>query len=496
MLVHKSVILNFLRPSTVGLKKQTKDSAMWTTSSVVVRLLAQLIATPILARLISPEHFGLIAMAAIATEVVLLLGQFGFHSALIQRKFAYRIDLHTVFWANFLVNIVLCVLLLLTAPLIAGFFQEELLEPILYVTAFGFVITSLSAVHNTIQFRTMNFRHVAQIEIISTLVRVVSAVLFAMAGYGIWALVYSGLIGFACTTLLRFYYVPWFPKFQFSKKRFAVLFRFGRNILGESFVTYFANNLDYIIVGRRLGAESLGFYQMAFTMPEMVRNNVAQVISRVLYAAYSRVQDEKERLHYGFIKTMELIAFVAFPVLGGLLIITPEFVPLYFGSQWAVIVIPMQLFCISGAFRAVSNIFGTVIHARGRPEVTLKLAILYVPLLAAALYAGSEFGIEGVALAFSVVNVLWFFVSVYVTAKIIEIEVVKMLKPIVWPLVLTAVMVGVIVVAVKLFLTEESSVIEIILLKVITGAIVYSLLAFMVWRKEIMAYINNRGSIA
>lgn len=492
---YKAVIQSFLRPSNVDLKAKTKNSAVWTTSSVVVRLLAQLIATPILARLISPEDFGIIAMAAISTEVVLLLGQFGFQSALVQRKYAYRIDLDTVFWANFLINVTLCILLLVAAPFIATFFKEELLTPVLYVTAFGFVITSLSSVHNTIQFRTMRFRHVAQIEIISTVIRVVSAVLFALNDYGVWALVYSGLIGFTCTTILRFFYVPWMPKFRFSKRRFNVLFRFGRNILGESFVTYFANNLDYIIVGRRLGTESLGFYQMAFTMPEMVRNNVAQVISRVLYSAYSRVQDEKERLHYGFIKTMELISIISFPVLGGLLVIAPEFVPLYFGPQWVVIVLPMQLFCVSGAFRAVSNIFGTVIHAKGKPEVTLKLASVYVPILASALYLGSNYGIEGVALAFSITNVSWFFVSVYVTAKIIEIEMVKMIKPIILPLIFSIIMILSVMYFVSIISMEDYSITELLILKVFIGAVVYSSLSLIAWRKDIMLFINSRRKL-
>lgn len=415
-----AILKETLRPSVHGLKQATIRSAGWSSLSIGAKALLTLMSVPILARLISPEHYGVVGLATLVVEMVALFGEVGFHSALIQRKRVFRLDLDTAFWTNVLVGLVLALAVLAAAPIAVWFFKEPRLANILLVSAAALIVSNAAALHHTILIRSMRFRDIAVVEMIAIVSRIGSAIALAWQGYGYWALVFSALISFGVAGVLRFYLVPWLPRMRFEKARFLSLWRFGRNILADNMVAYFANNVDYVIVGRLLGPRMLGFYQMAFTLPDMLRKNLTQVLSRVLFPVFSRLQDDNERLLSGVRTVNQLVAVVALPLLGGLLVIAPTLVPFYFGANWLMVTAPLQWLCIAGIVRTLGLAFGPVFHAKGRPDVTVKLSLVRVPLVAGAVWLGSHWGILGAATGFACISVLWFFVNAHIVARLLH----------------------------------------------------------------------------
>lgn len=415
-----AILRETLRPSARGLKQAAIKSAGWSGLSIGAKVLLTLLSVPILARLISPEHYGVVGLATLVVEMVALFGEIGFHSALIQRKRVFRIDLDTAFWANVLVGLMLALVVLAAMPVAVWFFKEPRLADILLVSAVALVVSNATALHHTILIRTMRFGNIAVVELVSIVCRIGSAITLAWLGYGYWALVFSALISFGVAGILRCYFVPWLPRFRFAKARFYGLWRFGRNILADNMVAYFANNVDYVIVGRLLGPQMLGFYQMAFTLPDMVRKNFTQVLSRVLFPVYSRMQGEPARLLEGVRTVNQVVAVVALPLLGGLLVIAPALVPFYFGAKWLMVTVPLQWLCLAGIARTLGLAFGPVFHATGRPDVTVKLSLARVPLVAGAVWLGSRWGIVGAAAGFTIISVLWFFVNAYIVTRLLR----------------------------------------------------------------------------
>jgi len=419
MLSVKSVLLESIEPSDHDLKKKTVKNTMWSSTSMAVRVFLTVISMPIIARLLSPEDFGIAALATLITEVIALFGEFGLQSALIQRKRIYRIDLETAFWSEVFLGLALAAILLLISPFASEYFEIEELTFALSLTAAGLVLISMTAVHKTLLVRTLRFKELSIVEITSSIIRVSTAIILAWSGFGFWSLVVAGVTSFFVTAVLRFYFLPWIPRLRFNKHRFYRMFRFGRNILGDNLLTYVSNNVDSLIIGKQLGSEALGYYQIALTMPDMIRKNTQQILSRVLFPAYSRVQNDRERLHSAFLDIVGGVAFIIFPVIGGFFAIAPIFVPLYFGDQWLVVIVPAQMLCIVAASRTIMAMCGPVIHSQGRPDVTMKLSLFRIPFLILAIMIGLSWGITGIAVSLAALSFIWVLIFLYVTSRII-----------------------------------------------------------------------------
>jgi len=486
----RKLLLETFKPHDADLKRRTINSSYWSGLSVLTRVLLSIITIPILTRLISPEDFGIVTLATVATEIVALFGEFGLQAALIQRKFVYRYDLDTAFWADIAVGFGLALILFLTAATFAEFFDEVALATVLKVSAIGLIIINISSVHQTILVRTMRFKIIAIVEIISSLSRSISGIVLAWQGNGYWSLVIAGIIGFSVTGTLRFFLVPWWPRMRFRSKRFTSMFRFGRNLLVDNLLHYFSNNLDYMIVGRRLGAQQLGYYEMAYAIPNMVKSNLAQVITRVLFPSFSRVKDDTQRMNAAFIQVVKILSIIAFPALSGLLIIAPEFVPLYFGPQWLPVILPLQMLCVSGALIAVTASFGPIIHAKGRPDVTMKLAAIKLPLLATVLWIGSSYGINGTAIGFMSLNLVWVIVSVYVTSSTIGANPMDVMKAFL-PGLTSAFLMGLCVLFLSHYLDSFviNSVIQ-LLIEIFSGIIIFLLVLYFLWPRELKKVIS------
>ena len=416
------IMVDSLRGVHDDLQGRTVRGTAWSGLSVGFRVGFTILSMPLLARLLTPEQYGIVALTTLVTEVIGLFGQLGLNSALIQRKRVCRADLETAFWADMGVGAILMLLVMGFAPLAAWFFHQPVLIPLLSVAAVGFLVNGLSSIYNTILTRAMHFRIISMIEITSIAVRTLIAVALAWEGYAYWSLILAGLASFLVSALARIVVVGWWPRTRFAKERFHRLFHFGRNVLGDNMLFYLSDNIDYFIIGRRLGAQSLGYYEMAFSLPDMVRKNLSITLTRVLYPVYSRVQNQEERLKVGFFRVVEAVSLLAFPMLAGLSVLAPQFVPLYFGSQWHDIITPVRYLAIAGMLRSATIHIGTVLHARGRPDISMKMTAARTPLLGIVIWIATNWGLDGTAAAYMGFVILWTIVSVYIMSPITGIR--------------------------------------------------------------------------
>ena len=370
--------------------------------SAVSQLVTQLVAfatTIVLARLLVPADFGIVGMAALYAGLVQMLAEVGLGAALIQRRDLGDRDLDTVFWAGLVVSTVVLILSLAIAPLAATFFRNPEVVPVFRVSSFAFVITALGSVHRANLNRELRFDRIASVEIGSSLAYAVSAVALALLGLGVWAMIVGQLIRVSAETVLLWRKERWRPKARFDRTAFRSLMSFGGSVWGFNFLNYMRENVDFLAVGRMLGATPLGFYTMAYNLANLPRRQLNSVVSRVAFPVFSRAEDDNTLLADAYAKVVRYISIIAFPVLIGLILVAPEFVRVVYGPSWGPSVLPLQLLCGAGLFYSIGTTQGSVFLAKGKPHWMLWIGVVTFAALAVMVLVGVQWGIVGVSLA-------------------------------------------------------------------------------------------------
>lgn len=411
------VLMAAFRPRGGWLGRDVSAGAAWTSLPMVARILATVALTPILARILTPRDYGIVALAALVSEAAALFGETGFHAALIQRKRIHRIELDTAFWTELAIGIALGAIVALMAPYVARLLDTPELSNLLLLSALTFVVGAMSSVHNTLIMRAMAFPRVARIELCAVALRSVVVLGMAFAGAGFWALAVAGLTSLTTIGIGRWWVVGWRPRARYSVAAFHGMFRYGRHLLFSKIVTRAGTRADYAIVGLRLGPELLGVFDMASMPPRLAREGMGKLLRRLLFPVFSRIHEDEGRLKRAVYKVYALSSLALWPALAGLAAVTPAFVPLYLGEQWVAAIVPMTFLSIAGMAQCISSVTGPVAEAVGRPDLLWRLGIARMPLFAGAVWLGSYWGLVGVALAVAVVTVTWSFAGAIIMLR-------------------------------------------------------------------------------
>ncbi len=360
----------------------------------------------VLARLLLPEDFGVVAMALIVTELVLQTGDLGFSEAIIQRKEVTPSHLSTTFWTGLALGIIFCIVTVAISPFVANFFGDEQVGPILSVSALAFVIAPLRTVHGALLRKRLQFFRFSIGEIGQGVTYVAVAVPLAFAGLGVWSLVLGNLASHLALAILRWILCRWHPSIMFSLKSLKDLWGFGINLTGSRAVHFVTQSLDFLIIGRFLTSAALGFYNLGYRITGFPKNALWMAVARVAFPAFSIVQDENERLRRGFTKSLTYLSLIVIPLFIGLAIIAPELITVVFGQKWSPAILPMQILCIMAAITSISVTVEPLLRSKGRTDIELKFNLVKVALLVPAILIGVKFGILGVAAGISSVAVI------------------------------------------------------------------------------------------
>lgn len=343
----------------------------------------------VLARLLPPEAFGVIASAMVAIGFAQIICDTGLGKAVIQAQGDPREAANVVFWSNLGLGAAAYGIVFLLAPRLADHFNSPVAAPVLRVLGIQIVVASLSSVPQALLVRDMEFRKLFRIRLATALVPAALSIPLALTGRGVWALVAGSLCGAVLNMVLLWRICPWRPRAVIRRDAAARIYRFGGWTVAEGLCVWFFLWGDSLLVGTYLGVEDLGIYRAGMVVSTAVFGLALNPFLPVLYPAFSRIQQDRAALRDAFLKTIRVVVFLALPMGTGLLLVSPKLVPLLFGTRWGGLGPILGILGFTQGVAWLVGINNELYRAMGRPDVTTKLllatALLYLPayLLAA-----------------------------------------------------------------------------------------------------------------
>jgi len=415
----KTIVQLSFNPNRTNIGRRVIAGASWQFGLMAIRILITISSTAFLARLLTPDDYGLIAMSSMVTEIAALLANTGFGQILIQKKTINRLQLDSVFWISVMIGVGLYFLTALISVPAAWFFEQDKLAPILWVSGLNFVVREMAVVPSAIMQRLMLFRAEALIMLAQLVLRSTFAIVFAWMGWGYWSLVVGPLISGSIEVVCSIIYIRYWPRLRFNKSFLRSNIRQNTSFLGSGILHYLMSNFDYMIVGKRFGAEQLGFYQMAYSLPDELRNRLSGPLQRVLFPAFSLLKDDLDAFRRGVQRSQRMLSLMVLPIGAGLALTAEEIVLILYGEQWRQVIPLLRILAIGGALRAMFSLVSSIYYACGRVDLAFKIILYSAPFVIGAIFWGGYWGVEGVAWAMVFV-MMPSFVAVHYAMKLIN----------------------------------------------------------------------------
>ncbi|NEO43868.1 MAG: MOP flippase family protein [Moorea sp. SIO4A3] len=406
----------------MSLKQQAVSGVKWSTVSQVGRQVMQFVTAAILARLLSPSDFGLVGMATIVIGFIGLFKDLGTSAAVIHRKNVSNSLLSSIFWVNVIFGILSTLILFLLSPLVASFYQEPRLTSILKVLSLTFCISGISILQKAILERNLAFNALAKIEISAILSGSVVGIGAALLGFGVWSLVYQTLTLVTVTTALLLIFTPWKPELILRLSELKEVSTYSLNLTGFSIFNYFVRNVDYLLVGRFLGSQALGYYTLAYRLMLYPLQNISHVIARVMFPVFSKIQDDNAKFRNAYLKVISSIALVSFPIMGGIWVLAEPFILALFGSQWQPVILLLMILAPVGMIQSLETTIGTIYQAKGRTDWLLRWEFGYGIGITITFLIGLQWGIFGVAVAYAILSFLVTYPSFAIPFRLIHLR--------------------------------------------------------------------------
>ena len=408
---------------STNLTTKTVQGVGWTGASQAMRLTLQLGIIAVIARFLTPEDFGLVAMVAVFTSFILIFRDFGLSAALIQRKELHEEHLSSSFWINVMAGFLLSLAMAALAPAIALFYNEGRLVLITIFLGSTFFISSFSIVQSALFVKEMKFKSLAIVEITALFISGIVAIVLAVAGFGVWSLVWQQITMNFIMTVLIWILSRWRPRFFFRWNRVQEFLGFGLNLTGFNFVNYFNRHLDNLLIGKFLGSIPLGFYNLAYRILLFPIVNISWVIGRVMFPGLSAIQADKNRVKDVYIKATRYIALISFPLMIGVLIVAPEFVRVVFGPQWERSIFLIQILALVGFIQSVGTSVGWIYMSQGRTNILFKWGIITLFVYTTSFILGLKWNVEGVAVAYAIASLLLAYPNFAIPFRLINLRV-------------------------------------------------------------------------
>lgn len=411
-----------------SLAKAAASSTKWVAFSQASRLAAQLVGMMILARLLSPRDFGVVAMAAVATGFAAIFRDFGTFAAVIQRRELTPVLLDSVFWLNLGIGVVIALLLAGLAPLVAAAMREPELGHVLPLVALAFPIVGLGLVQQALLERASRFRPVALIECCAAVVGLATAVGAALAGWGVYSLVCQTLVTSSVASAGLWLASSWRPGRQGSAAELRELARFSGNLVGFNAVNYFARNLDSILIGRFLGATDLGYYNVAYRLMLWPLQNISWVAGRALLPSLSRLQDDPARLRQGYVRAVAAVFLVTAPLTMGLFVLREPFVGAVLGESWRTVADLLFWLAPVSVVQSVATTSGWLYLSTGRTDIMFRFSVVASIATTIGFLVGLQWGVRGVAAAYCVASLAIFWPALAVPFRLVGLSLAGFLR--------------------------------------------------------------------
>jgi len=386
------------------LKGRSVRGGVATLAGQSANFVIQTASTVILARLLTPADYGMIAMITAVTGFVTLFKDLGLSMATVQKDEITHEQISMLFWINVGLSAVVMLVTMALAPVIAWFYGEPDLLPLTLVMAVGFVFGGLCVQHSALLRRQMRFGTLVLIDILRLIVSATVGIIAALAGAGVWALVYMTLSGNLFNALAVWVVCHWRPSLPAFGAGVRVMLAFGANLTGFNIVNYFSRNLDNLLIGRFCTADILGFYNKAYNLLLLPIQQISGPVTAVALPALSRLQDQPERFKSFYKKGVLLIAFVSMPVVLLMFTVSDLVILIVLGSQWASVTTIFRLLMPAAFIGAFNVATGWVYVSLGQTDRQFRMGIVNAIAATLGFVIGIRWGAIGVASSFSIVS--------------------------------------------------------------------------------------------
>ena len=375
----------------------------------------------ILARLLSPEDFGAVAMLSIFIALSNTIINGGFGTALVRKLDRTEQDNSTAFFFNIVLGVVCYLLLFFAAPFIAKFYCLPVLSPVLRVIALNLVFNSLCIVQHALLTIRMDFKTFAKITVYCNIITGAVAVFFAYRGWGIWALVFQSITSSFMRMCMLWLFAKWIPRAGFSKKSFSELFGFGSKILASGLLNTAYNNIYPLVIGKFFTPAQLGLFSRGQLFASVASDNITAVIERVTFPALSQIQNENERLETSYRRLIRLSVFIIFPTSLLLVVVASPLVEVLLTSKWSSCIVFLQIMCLSRMWMPIHALNLNLLKVKGRSDLFLRLEIIKKVLGVLMICITLPMGLVAMCWGELVSSIISLVINTHYTGKLINV---------------------------------------------------------------------------
>ena len=388
------------------LRRSSIRGGSMTLASQAINIAIQLASTVVLARLLSPEDYGLMAMVLAVTGFAGLFRDLGLSSAAIQKKDLTPAQQSNLFWLNVATGAALTALVAAASPLVAWFYGKPELTTVTLTLSSTFLIGSFGAQHGASLVREMQFTRQAIATISGAIIGMVIAIALALRGFSYWSLVWGNLGGAIVTTVLLLALSPFWPGLPARGAGVREMLRFGANITAFELVNYFQRNLDNILIGKLSGSLQLGLYSRAYSLLMLPITSIRGPINAVAFPAMSRLQSEPAAFRHYYLKTTSLVAFLSMPLAGFFFVASKPVIELVLGPQWLGVSPIFSYLALAAFIQPSAGLAGSMLLSLGHGERYLKCGLFNALIIISGFAIGVNWGALGVAKSYAVTNII------------------------------------------------------------------------------------------
>lgn len=399
------------------LKKRSLKSGAVTLTSQGMMFVIQLASTMILARILTPQDYGMMAMVVSITGLASILSNLGLSTATIQRAEITHEQVSTLFWINTAIGALVTVVIASLSPVVAWFYQTPELVWMMLALSSNFFINGMTVQHSALLNRQMKFYALAKIQVLSTLIGIASAIVAAKYGLGYWALVINSVVTSVTSVIGTWLSSGWMPGLPRKSSEVKSMVKFGSDIVGFNFINYFARNLDNILIGRYHGSAELGLYGKAYQLLMMPITNLRDPMSKVAMPSLSRLQHDSEQYRNYYKKFLTILCFVSMPLVVFMFVFAENIIDFFLGSQWIGATEIFQILAIVAFAQSATSTRGLVLLTTGKSRKYLIIGAASSVIVCISFIVGLPWGAKGVAVGYATATYLKFYPFLYFSFK-------------------------------------------------------------------------------
>lgn len=398
-------------------------SSKWVFGRLVLVQILNLFAISIIARKLSPDEFGLVAIATILITFLNNVITQGVSQFVIFDRKENEERLNSAFWLNLLISFFICAVGFFLAQVISDFYNEPDIQIIIYLLLLRVPFESAIVIIDASINKKLQFKILEKRDIIVQLISISISILMALSGFGIWSLVFPSIISVLIRFLFTFHITVWRPKLSFNTSHWREIFTYSSKIIASSITNFLISEGDTLVIGKILGSYKLGIYNLSWRASNLVSRNVVSLVNKMSFPYIAKSVSNYKEVLIKINKIFRVLSLIIFPILFLLMVLAEEFILGVYGPQWKESILPFQILLIYAVRYCVGAPIGAVYKAIGRPDINLKIELSIIPFYIIAIIFGSSYGILGVAVGVTFIRTFFGLVSFVILANILKTSV-------------------------------------------------------------------------